>query len=98
VRVVIRVFKRTIIAPDAFLSGVTVLAAPPRVHPRIPGIGTIRHATGTVETSHGIYRVVFLVVPTLTDAIPGDDGVEVKLEVELVALIATASWNTVPGR
>jgi hypothetical protein len=50
-----------------------------RIHSRVPGVGTIWEGQVTVEASHGIYGVVFLVVPALACAISGNDGIEVEL-------------------
>jgi len=49
------------------------------IHSRFPGVGTIWDGKVTVEASHGIHGVVFLVVPALACAISGNDGIEVEL-------------------
>jgi hypothetical protein len=50
-----------------------------RIHSRFPGVGTIWEAQVTVETTHGIHGVMFLMVPALACAISGNDGIEVEL-------------------
>jgi hypothetical protein len=50
-----------------------------RTHSPFPGVGTIWDGKVTVETSHGIYGVEFLMVPALACAISGNDGIEVEL-------------------
>jgi hypothetical protein len=52
-----------------------------RIHPRIPGIRTICQGdVVTVETCHGISRIVFFVVTALANAVSGEDGIEVELK------------------
>jgi hypothetical protein len=75
------VVKHRSIACRTFHSRVTILAAVSRgrIYSRFPGVGTIWDGQVTVEASHGIHGVVFLMVPALACAISGNDGKEVEL-------------------
>jgi len=72
-RVIEGVVKHCSIACCTFLSRVSIMDAVfrRRIHSRIPGVGTIREGQVTVEATHGIYGVVFLMVPALACAISG---------------------------
>src|SRR6266852_7168922 len=80
-RVIKGVVKHCSIACRTFHSRVTIMAAifTYRIYSRFPGIGTIWEGQVTVEASHGIHRVEFLMVPALACAISGNDGKEVEL-------------------
>jgi hypothetical protein len=80
-RVIEGVLNHHSIACRTLLSGVHVTAASGRrIRSRFPGVGTIWEGGVTVEATHGIYRVVFLVVPALAGTISGNDGKEVELD------------------
>ena len=80
-RVIKGVVKHCGIACRAFLSRVSIMDAVfrRRIHSSFPGVGTIWEGQVTVEATHGIYGVVFLMVPALACAISGNDGKEVEL-------------------
>lgn len=80
-RVIKGVVKHCSIACRTFHPRVTILAviSRGRIHSRFPGVGTIWDGQVTVEASHGIHGVVFLMVPALACAISGNDGKEVEL-------------------
>ena len=80
-RVIKGVVKHCSIACRTFHSRVSIMATVSRrrIHSRIPRVGTVWEGQVTVEASHGIHRVVFLMVPALACAISGNDGIEVEL-------------------